>query len=158
VNPASPSPASTASVPGLSGRWQARHLLVALCVAAVFVCYIDRVNISVAVIAMQETYGWDDKTKGLVLSSFFIGYMAFMPLAGWLANRYGGRRVLGYAVLWWSLWTLLTPPAAALSSGALLFARIAMGLGEAATFPAIYNLYGHWVLPQERFRSVPCSR
>lgn len=129
-------------------------MLVALCVAAVFVCYIDRVNISVAVIAMQETYGWSDSTKGLVLSSFFIGYMLFMPVSGWLANRYGGRRVLGYAVLWWSLWTLLTPPAAALSLGALLFARIAMGLGEAATFPAIYNLYGHWVLPQERSRAV----
>lgn len=154
MNQFPPSPTPAAAVPVSTSNWQARHVLVALCVAAVFVCYIDRVNISVAVIAMQETYGWSDSTKGLVLSSFFIGYMLFMPVSGWLANRYGGRRVLGYAVLWWSLWTLLTPPAAALSLGALLFARIAMGLGEAATFPAIYNLYGHWVLPQERSRAV----
>ncbi|MGH8598230.1 MAG: MFS transporter, partial [Gammaproteobacteria bacterium] len=135
-------------------RWPERYKLVALCIAACFICYIDRVNISVAVLAMQEQYAWTETTKGLVLSSFFIGYLLFMPTSGWLANRFGGRRVLGIAVLWWSLWTVLTPPAAALSLTALVFARIAMGLGEAATFPAIYNLYGRWVPVVERSRAV----
>ena len=138
----------------VSGGWPERYKLVALCVCAVFVCYIDRVNISVAVLAMQEQYKWSESTKGLVMSAFFIGYMALMPTSGWLANQFGGKRVLGYAVLWWSLWTLLTPLAAAWSLPALVFARIAMGAGEAATFPAIYNLYGRWILPTERSRAV----
>ncbi len=131
-----------------------RYKLVLLCILAVFVCYIDRVNISVAVIAMQEHYGWSERVKGYVLSSFFIGYMLFMPPSGWLANRLGGKRVLGYAVLWWSLWTILTPPAGAISLVMLFAARIAMGAGEAATFPAIYNLYGRWVPTEERSRAV----
>jgi hypothetical protein len=38
-----------------------RYKLVLLCILAVFVCYIDRVNISVAVIAMQEHYGWSER-------------------------------------------------------------------------------------------------
>ncbi|MSR15094.1 MAG: MFS transporter [Gammaproteobacteria bacterium] len=134
--------------------WPARYKLVALCIVAIFICYIDRVNISVAVLSMQEQYGWSETTKGFVLSSFFIGYMLFMPTSGWLANRLGGKRVLGIAVLWWSLWTVLTPPAAAMSLTALIVARIAMGLGEAATFPAIYNLYGRWVPTVERSRAV----
>jgi MFS transporter, ACS family, solute carrier family 17 (sodium-dependent inorganic phosphate cotransporter), other len=142
--------ASATATPG----WPARYKLIALCIIATFICYIDRVNISVAVISMQEQYGWSDTTKGFVLSSFFIGYMLFMPVSGWLANRLGGKRVLGLAVLWWSLWTVLTPPAAAISLTALIFARIAMGLGEAATFPAIYNLYGRWVPTVERSRAV----
>lgn len=137
-----------------SHAWPARYTLIALCICATFVCYIDRVNISVAVLAMQEQYAWTETTKGLVLSSFFIGYMLFMPTSGWLANRLGGKRILGIAVLWWSLWTVLTPPAAALSLTALVIARIAMGLGEAATFPAIYNLYGRWVPAVERSRAV----
>lgn len=145
---------TTASSVLVAGRWPERYKIVALCICAVFVCYIDRVNISVAVIAMQEQYGWSETVKGFVLSSFFIGYMLFMPTSGWLANRLGGKRVLGFAVLWWSLWTLLTPPAAAMSLTMLIIARIAMGLGEAATFPAIYNLYGRWVLPGERSRAV----
>jgi hypothetical protein len=54
---------------------------------------------------------------------------------GTLANRYGGKLVLGVAVVWWSLFTALTPPAALLSLSALVGARIALGLGEAAVFP-----------------------
>ena len=35
-----------------------RYAVVGMCFAAVFVCYIDRVNISVAAIAMQSEFGW----------------------------------------------------------------------------------------------------
>lgn len=135
-------------------RWPERYKLVALSVLAAFICYIDRVNISVAVIAMQEQYAWSETQKGLVLSSFFVGYMLFMAPSGWLANRYGGKTILGLAVFWWSLWTILTPVAAGLSFGALILARILMGLGESAMFPAVYNLYGRWVPVAERSRAV----
>jgi len=137
-----------------AGRWPERYKLVALSVLAAFICYIDRVNISVAVIAMQEQYAWSETQKGYVLSAFFVGYMLFMAPSGWLANRYGGRTILGLAVCWWSLWTILTPLAAGLSFTALIFARILMGLGEAAMFPAVYSLYGRWVPVAERSRAV----
>lgn len=137
-----------------AARWPERYKLVALSVLAAFICYIDRVNISVAVIAMQEQYAWSETQKGLVLSSFFVGYMLFMAPSGWLANRYGGKTILGLAVFWWSLWTILTPIAAGLSFGALILARILMGLGESAMFPAVYNLYGRWVPVAERSRAV----
>ena len=78
---------------------QKRHNIVLLCFCAVFVCYIDRVNISVAIIPMQEAFGWSDTTKGLVLSSFFVGYMLTQAPSGWLTNRIGGKIVLGAAVL-----------------------------------------------------------
>ena len=133
---------------------QERHKLVALCVAAAFISYIDRVNISVAALDMQEHFGWNETLKGFVLSAFFIGYLLFMVPSGWLANRFGGRRVLGFAVLWWSLFTVLTPIAADLSFAALVGARIAMGAGEAAMFPAAYNLYSRWVPARERSRAV----
>lgn len=135
-------------------RWPRRYTIISLCVLAAIICYADRVNISVAAIAMQEEFGWSDTTKGYVLSSFFIGYMLFMAPSGWLANRLGGKIVLGFAVLWWSVFTFLTPFAAAFGFGALIIARIVMGLGEAAMFPSAYNLYGRWVPPKERSRAV----
>lgn len=134
--------------------WQRRYTIVSLCMLASFVCYIDRVNISVAVIGMQEEFGWSETTKGQVLSSFFIGYMLFMAPSGWLANRLGGKIVLGVAVAWWSIFTILTPAAAMLGLPILIIARIAMGLGEAAMFPSAYNLFGRWVPPAERSRAV----
>jgi MFS transporter, ACS family, solute carrier family 17 (sodium-dependent inorganic phosphate cotransporter), other len=134
--------------------WPARYTLVGLCFGAVFVCYIDRVSISVAVIAMQAQFGWSETIKGLVLSSFFIGYLLFQVPAGYLANRFGGKLVLGAAVIWWSLATMITPAAAMTSLVALVAARVAMGLGEAATFPASYSLFSQWVPAGERARAV----
>ena len=53
--------------------FQQRYWLVSMSALAVFICYIDRVNISVAIIPMAETHGWSPQTQGLVLSSFFGG-------------------------------------------------------------------------------------
>src|SRR5690606_38545604 len=104
----------------MSARWPARYTVVALSFWAVFICYIDRVNISVAAVAMQDEFGWDETTKGMVLSSLFVGYLALQVASGWLANRIGGRIVLGVAVVWWSVFTMLTPPAAFVSLGLLI--------------------------------------
>ncbi|HEX7375412.1 MAG TPA: MFS transporter, partial [Steroidobacteraceae bacterium] len=75
-----------------------RGVLVAMTFLACVVAYTDRVNISVAAVTMKEQLGWSQTEKGLVLSSFFIGYLLFMLASGWLATRYGGKRVLGVAV------------------------------------------------------------
>jgi MFS transporter, ACS family, solute carrier family 17 (sodium-dependent inorganic phosphate cotransporter), other len=131
-----------------------RREVVVLCALAVFIGYTDRVNLSVASVAMREQFGWSQATKGFVLSSFFIGYMLFMIVGGWLATRVGGRRVLGLSVLAWSLFTLVTPYAALTSLPVLIAARIGMGIGEAPLFPASYEMYSRWVPRSERSRSV----
>jgi len=131
-----------------------RYKIVGLCFLASVICYLDRVNISVAVIPMQAQFGWSDSIKGLVLSSFFVGYLIMQVPSGWLANRVGGVMVLGVAVIWWSVFTMLTPAAALVSIPVLILARIALGLGEAATYPASYYLFSRWVPERERSRSV----
>lgn len=125
-----------------------------LCFFSTFICYIDRVNISVAIIPMAEQFGWSDTQRGIVLSSFFIGYLVTQVLGGWLAGRLGGKLVLGFGVLWWSLFTLLTPLSALASFPVLIAARIFMGLGEGVAFPATYNLLGRWVPLRERSRAA----
>jgi MFS transporter, ACS family, solute carrier family 17 (sodium-dependent inorganic phosphate cotransporter), other len=135
-------------------RWPAHYTVVLLCFAAAFISYIDRSNLSVAAIAMKEEFRWSETTKGFVLSSFFVGYMLLQVPSALLANRYGGKLLLGLAVIWWSLFTILTPAAAYLSLPALLAARIALGLGEAAVFPGCINLIGRWVPVEQRSRAV----
>ena len=135
-------------------HWPRRHLVVLLAFASVFVCYIDRVNISVAIIPMAEDLGWSLSTQGTVLSSFFLGYLLLQIVGGRLADRYGGKVVLGAGVLLWSLFTILTPPAAWMGLTLLLLVRIGMGMGEAVTFPSIFSLYSRWVPLSERSRAV----
>ncbi len=138
----------------VTGGWSRRAVLVGLSFLACFIAYSDRVNISVAAVAMREELGWSQTEKGLVLSAFFIGYMLFMYPSSWLAKRYGGHTVLGIAVVAWSAFTLLTPPAAAMSVPLLIAARIFMGLGEAAIFPASIELYSRWIPVAERSRAT----
>src|SRR5262245_40792728 len=133
--------------------WPQRFNVIGLCFASTFICYLDRVNISVAIIPMAEQVGWSLSTQGLVLSAFFYGYLATQVLGGWLADRYGGKRVLGIAVVWWSLFAFLTPPV--VSSLALLFAvRVALGMGEGVGFPATYSVVARWIPLPERTRSI----
>ena len=138
----------------LADRWRQRYNLVFLCFCAVFVCYIDRVNISVAIIPMAEQYGWGAGVQGLILSCFYFGYMVTQFLGGWLADRFGGKVVLAIGVVWWSVFTILTPPAAALGIAMLITVRVLMGMGEGVTFPSIYSLYGKWIPTAERARSM----
>ena len=134
--------------------WQKRHSLVLASFVAMFIAYLDRVNISVAAIAMQESLNWSETEKGFVLSSFFIGYMATQIVGGVLADKYGGKRVMLWSLVAWSVFTLLTPIAASASFAMLILVRIGLGLGEAPLSPAVLSLYGRWIPEKERSRAV----
>jgi MFS transporter, ACS family, solute carrier family 17 (sodium-dependent inorganic phosphate cotransporter), other len=142
------------SVPDTRPGRPRRHLVVGLTFLACVIAYTDRVNISVAAVAMKEHFGWTQTQKSWVLSAFYSGYLLFMLAGGVLATRYGGKIVLTLSVLAWSFFTLLTPAAAVASMPMLLLARVGMGVGEAAMFPAAYEMYGRWVPPGERARAA----
>jgi ACS family sodium-dependent inorganic phosphate cotransporter len=75
-------------------------------------------------------------------------------LGGWLADRFGGKRVLVVAVVLWSLGTFLTPPSAAISFGTLLLMRSLLGLGESVHFPAAHSIAARWTIASERSRAI----
>jgi ACS family sodium-dependent inorganic phosphate cotransporter len=131
-----------------------RFKVVFLSFLAVSICYIDRVNISVAIIPMQEQFGWSEFQVGIILSSFYFGYMFTLIIGGYLADKYGGKKVLGYGLLIWSFFTIITPFFAYSGLWWLIFIRILMGLGEGITFPSWHAIYARWIPFKERTRAV----
>ena len=131
-----------------------RFKVVFLSFLAVSICYIDRVNISVAIIPMQEQFGWSEFQVGIILSSFYFGYMVTLIIGGYLADKYGGKKVLGYGLLIWSFFTIITPFFAYSGLWWLIFIRILMGLGEGITFPSWHAIYARWIPFNERTRAV----
>jgi MFS family permease len=131
-----------------------RFKLVFMSFLAIFICYIDRVNISVAIIPMQQQFGWSEAQVGIVFSSFYFGYMFTMILGGYLADKYGGKYVLGLGVLAWSLFTFLTPIFAYQGFFAIFLIRVLLGLGEGVAFPSIHSLYARWIPFTERTRVI----
>jgi ACS family sodium-dependent inorganic phosphate cotransporter len=144
----------TSSAP-LSNRSppSARNVVV-MTVLAVYICMIDRIAISIAIIPMAAEHGWSTTLQGAVMSAFFLGYLILQIPAGYLSDRFGGKWVLGLGVIFWSLFTLLTPVAAMLGISALLICRFLMGVAESVTWPSIYALYSQWIHPDGRAFAV----
>ena len=78
---------------------------------------------------MEREFGWSEATDGLVLSAFFAGYTCTQLVGGWAATRYGGKVVLSFAVLCWSICTALTPAAAYVGLPVLVACRFLLGIG-----------------------------
>jgi ACS family sodium-dependent inorganic phosphate cotransporter len=136
----------------MAQRWSVRKSMMATLALAWFLSYADRVNMSVASIAMQAEFGWNETTKGVVMASVFVGYMASQMLGGWLVNRVGAARLLAVAVIAFSTLTLLTPLAARQSLAVLVIARVALGVAEGLAVPATYAFIGRWSASHDRSR------
>merc|ERR1719458_2241661 len=111
-----------------------------------------RVNLSVAVVAMTTNkthrlpngttteypdFEWDSATQGLVLASFFYGYILTQIPGGYLATKYGGKRVFLIGIAATSVMTLLTPFLTHRGIGFLITTRVLEGLFEGMTYPSI---------------------
>lgn len=129
-----------------------RFVFVFFAFTCLLLSLIDRVNLSVVAPLLMKQYGWSPVTMGTVLSAFFWGFAISPLLGGWLADRFGGKRVLGVGALWWSLWTMLTPLAPGIFGFAIF--RSLLGLGEGVNAPAIQSLASRWFPRQERTRAV----
>jgi MFS family permease len=74
--------------------------------------------------------------QGLIQSAFLWGYTATQLLGGHLADRFGGRAVIGFGVAWFSIASLLLPAAlspavaaAGMTLPAVLLARMCVVSG-----------------------------
>uniref|UniRef100_A0A0A9GJ47 Major facilitator superfamily (MFS) profile domain-containing protein n=1 Tax=Arundo donax TaxID=35708 RepID=A0A0A9GJ47_ARUDO len=141
----------------ISPWWQQfpkRWTIVLLCFFSFLLCNMDRVNMSIAVLPMSSEFSWNPATVGLIQSSFFWGYLLTQILGGIWADRFGGKIVLGFGVVWWSIATVLTPLAAKIGLPCLLIMRAFMGIGEGVAMPAMNNILSKWIPVSERSRSL----
>lgn len=93
---------------------------------------------------------WDKTIQGLILGAFFWGYLVTQVPGGWIATKFGGKRVFGWSMFMATVATLLTPLAADVSYVFLTVLRILLGICSGAVFPAMHALWGKWAPPLER--------
>ncbi len=134
-------------------RWRILFLLLLISI----VTYIDRVNISVTARHMMPSLGISDIQMGWIFSAFVFGYALFQVPGGWMGDRWGPRRILTFAVIWWSIFTALTAMAPTLPlvnligiMGSLMVIRFLIGIGEAAALPNFNRSIANWHPPRER--------
>ncbi len=125
------------------GRVASSPRLVLLVTSAVFINYIDRGNLATAAPIMQDQLRLSASQLGILLSAFYYGYVICMPAMGWLAERYGAKRVLAAGVVIWSVATLTTGFAGSFVT--LLALRVLLGIGESVAFPCASKVLAHAV-------------
>ena len=76
-----------------------RWLLIGWLFVLSAVAFLDRVNLSIAGTRLAADYHLSDVQFGLLSTVFLLGYALLQTPAGWLADRWGPRRVLAGGVI-----------------------------------------------------------
>ncbi|KAJ4977223.1 hypothetical protein NE237_002329 [Protea cynaroides] len=134
-------------------RFPKRYVIVILTFICTFVCYVERVGFSIAYTAAADAAGVNQSSKGTILSTFYYGYACSQVPGGWAAQRIGGRRVLLFSFLLWSL-TCALVPLNPYQVKTLVVARLLVGVAQGFIFPSIHTILAQWVPLHERSRSV----
>jgi MFS family permease len=127
---------------------QVRHSIVLLALLINMICYTDRVCIAVAGPEMRRAFGFSQVQMGLVFSIFSLSYFLGQTPWGILADRFGSRHIITFAIAGWSVFTALT--ATAWSFISLLAIRFTFGALEAAFSPSVASAFSRWVPVNER--------
>jgi MFS transporter, ACS family, hexuronate transporter len=129
-----------------------RWYICGLLFYATTVNYMDRMVLGILKPTISSQLHWNDTQYGLINSAFQLGYAVMLPIAGRVIDWLGLR--IGYtaAVVFWSLSSM----AHALAGSAFQFglARLGLGLGEAANFPAALKAIADWFPRRERATAV----
>src|SRR3954469_21617638 len=125
-------------------RWS----IVLMALLINMICYTDRVTIAVAGPEMRKAFDFSQAQMGLVFSIFSLSYFLGQTPWGILADRYGSRHIVTFAIPGWSVFTALT--ATAWSFVSLIAIRFTFGALEAAFSPSVASAFSRWVPVNER--------
>jgi EmrB/QacA subfamily drug resistance transporter len=122
VQPARP------ALPSPNGRW-----ISFLVAAAFFMENLDATVITTAVPAMAKSFGVAPVALSTGISAYLLALAVFIPVSGWVADRFGPRTVFAGAVLVFTLASIACGFSQSLP--AFVAARIAQGIGGALMVP-----------------------
>ena len=79
---------------------------------------------------------------GIIIGAFAFGYAPFSFIGGWASDKFGVRKIMGIAILWWSTFTALT--AVGFNVISFVIIRILFGCGEGPQAPVTAKNIRNW--------------
>lgn len=105
-----------------------RWFVLALIFAGIVISYLDRGNLSLAVVPVMHEFGYSAAIMGTLLSCFFWTYALCQIPSGMFVDRYGLRRTYAGTFLIWSIASASV--GFSRGFGGFLIARLVLGLAE----------------------------
>ncbi|WP_054969103.1 MFS transporter [Alicyclobacillus ferrooxydans] len=142
-----------AEAPGmaLATRPKAKNLrwaIIAVLTLLSIVNYLDRGNLSVAAPLVMKDLHMNPAEMGVILSSFTWPYAIMNLPAGWSIDKFGTKLMMSIAVGFWSIVSIST--GFMKTMGTFITARVFLGVGESAMFPAGVKATNEWFPLREK--------
>jgi MFS family permease len=118
-----------------------RPVLLALTGAGLFLASLDAYVVVTALLPMLKSVNIAvnrPEQATPIITGFLLGYLAVMPVAGGLSDRFGRLRLFGGCLLIFAFGSFLTATAPSLSQ--LVAGRVVQGAGGGALVPAVLAL------------------
>ncbi|MCK8783791.1 MFS transporter [Roseomonas sp. NAR14] len=109
------------------------RLIAAIVASALFMQNLDSTVIATALPAMAADFGVPVPRMSVAITAYLVALTVFIPVSGWVADRFGARRVFLAAILVFTAASALCGRAEGL--GALVAARVLQGMGGAMMVP-----------------------
>lgn len=95
-----------------------------------------------------ETYEWTPTTQGLILGSFFYGYIVTQIPAGRLSELFGGKWIVAVGIFFSGVLNILVPTIAS-STTLLVASRVLLGMVQGGVYPALFQITTSWMSKNE---------
>lgn len=116
------------------------------------VAYLDRINVSFAVLQMRGELGLSERVIGRASGMFFIGYFFFQLPSNLVVEKFGVRRwISGLMIVWGVVSCLMIFIRGPVSFYTM---RFLLGAAEAGFFPGMILYMKHWFPARARARAV----
>lgn len=132
-----------------------RYIVLLLIAVVTIINYADRAILSITGTSITHDFNLSAKDLGIVFSAFGWAYAIGQIPGGWLLDKFGSKKVYGYSLLLWSLFTIIqgfiTPDSYIISViVSFFFCRFMLGLVESPAFPANSRIVANWFPTKER--------
>jgi len=145
-------PLETPVAPPAKPRGNKRWIVCALLFFAVVLSYIDRLVISVLKPDLSARYGWSETGYADLALYFQLVYGLAYLVSGRIVDRVGARVGYAAAMIMWTFGHVLH--IAFTTTSGMIWARLPLAAGEAATFPAALAATAEWFPKRERALAI----
>ncbi|MGY0389457.1 MFS transporter [Nocardioides sp. WG-D5] len=116
------------------------------------VLYLDRLNIGVAALTMNDDLGISASAFGFAAGIYFWSYTILEPPSNWVLTRVGARRWISRIMITWGIITIATGFVQGTLS--LTIARVLLGAAEAGFSPGMLYFVSRWFPAVQRGRAM----
>lgn len=128
------------------GRY--RWIIVTLLFLAMVINYVDRQTIGFLKTDLSKEFGWSESDYANLVFYFQLSYAVAYLVWGKIMDKIGARWGFGIAFLIWQVAHIAHAGARGLTG--FIFARMALGVGEAGGFPGGIKAVTEWFPKKER--------